>query len=46
MVVPFTNAVVPMVDLAAGQVVIDPPEGLLDKPGEGEPGGEEEAGKS
>lgn len=30
-VVPFTNAVVPTVDLAAGKLVIDPPEGLLDE---------------
>jgi 16S rRNA processing protein RimM len=48
-VVPFTNAVVPTVDIAAGKVVIDPPEGLLDKPDEGEPsgepGGEKESGK-
>lgn len=28
--VPFTRAVVPTVDLAAGIVVIDPPEGLFD----------------
>ncbi len=28
--VPFTNRVVPVVDLGAGKVVIDPPEGLLD----------------
>jgi len=28
--VPFTRAVVPTVDLTAGRVVIDPPEGLLD----------------
>ncbi len=27
--VPFTRAVVPEVDLAAGRVIIDPPEGLL-----------------
>jgi 16S rRNA processing protein RimM len=31
-VVPFTRAVVPVVDLAAGRVVLDPPEGLLDPP--------------
>jgi 16S rRNA processing protein RimM len=29
-VVPFTRAVVPVVDLAAGRLVIDPPTGLLD----------------
>lgn len=34
-VVPFTNAVVPTVDLKAGKLVIDPPEGLLE--GEEEP---------
>jgi 16S rRNA processing protein RimM len=28
--VPFTRAVVPVVDLAAGRLVIDPPPGLLD----------------
>jgi len=28
--VPFTRAVVPTVDLRAGRIVIDPPEGLLD----------------
>ena len=30
--VPFTKAVVPRVDLAQGQVVVDPPIGLLDEP--------------
>jgi 16S rRNA processing protein RimM len=30
--VPFTKAAVPTVDLAAGKVVIDPPVGLFDKP--------------
>jgi 16S rRNA processing protein RimM len=30
--VPFTRAVVPEVDLAAGRLVIDPPPGLLDAP--------------
>jgi 16S rRNA processing protein RimM len=29
-VVPFTRSVVPVVDLAAGRLVIDPPPGLLD----------------
>jgi 16S rRNA processing protein RimM len=47
-VVPFTNAVVPTVDVAAGKVVVDPPEGLLDKPDDSKPGsepdGEEESG--
>jgi 16S rRNA processing protein RimM len=28
--VPFVKAIVPLVDLAAGQVVLSPPEGLLD----------------
>jgi 16S rRNA processing protein RimM len=28
--VPFTRAAVPTVDLSAGRVIIDPPEGLLD----------------
>src|SRR5438552_13450309 len=31
-VVPFTRAVVPSVDLAAGRLVVDPPPGLLDGP--------------
>jgi 16S rRNA processing protein RimM len=30
--VPFTRAVVPSVDLAAGRLVVDPPPGLLDGP--------------
>ncbi len=30
--VPFTKAAVPVVDLAAGRIVIDPPAGLFDKP--------------
>ena len=30
--VPFTRAIVPTVDLAAGRVVIDPPEGLFPEP--------------
>jgi hypothetical protein len=30
--VPFTRAVVPVVDLGGGGVVIDPPPGLLDEP--------------
>ncbi|HLZ65476.1 MAG TPA: ribosome maturation factor RimM [Aliidongia sp.] len=30
--VPFTKAAVPTVDLAGGKVVIDPPAGLFDKP--------------
>jgi 16S rRNA processing protein RimM len=30
--VPFARAIVPEVDVAAGRVVLDPPEGLLDPP--------------
>ena len=30
LLVPFVSAMVPTVDLAAGEVVVDPPEGLLD----------------
>jgi len=30
--VSFTKAAVPTVDLSAGKVVIDPPAGLFDKP--------------
>jgi 16S rRNA processing protein RimM len=30
--VPFVKAIVPTVDLAAGRVVVDPPDGLLDLP--------------
>jgi 16S rRNA processing protein RimM len=30
--VPFTRAIVPVVDLAAGRVVLDPPPGLIDEP--------------
>lgn len=29
---PFTKAVVPLVDMAGGRVVVDPPEGALDEP--------------
>ena len=29
-IVPFTTAVVPVVDIKAGRLVVDPPEGLLD----------------
>ncbi len=44
--VPFTRAIVPEVDVAGGRVVIDPPPGLLDAPEEGPegaPGGKDEA---
>jgi len=45
--VPFTRAVVPEVDLAAGRVVIDPPPGLLEPPEpEGSGEGEEEGVKN
>jgi 16S rRNA processing protein RimM len=40
-VVPFTRAVVPVVEIAAGRVVVDPPEGWLDEPGPA-PAGEAE----
>jgi 16S rRNA processing protein RimM len=32
LMVPFTRAVVPVIDMAAGCLVVDPPEGLLDPP--------------
>ena len=41
-VVPFTRAVVPSVDLAAGRLVVDPPPGLLDEPERARPGREKE----
>ncbi len=31
--VPFTRAVVPVIDLAGGRIVIDPPPGLLEEEG-------------
>ena len=34
--VPFSRAVVPEVDMAGGRVVIDPPPGLLDAPADGD----------
>lgn len=43
--VPFTRAVVPEVDVAGGRLVIDPPAGLLDAPedgAEGAPAGKDE----
>lgn len=36
LLVPFTKAVVPVVDLAGGRVVVDPPPGLLDDGGDSE----------
>ena len=36
LLVPFTRAVVPVVDLENGRIVIDPPPGLLEGPDEGE----------
>jgi len=35
--VPFTKAIVPVVDVAGGRLVADPPAGLLDEPTDGEP---------
>jgi 16S rRNA processing protein RimM len=35
LLVPFTQAIVPEVDVKAGRVVIDPPPGLLDSPATG-----------
>jgi 16S rRNA processing protein RimM len=35
--VPFTRAAVPVVDIAGRKVVIDPPEGLFDAPKMREP---------
>ncbi|MGE0725817.1 MAG: ribosome maturation factor RimM [Alphaproteobacteria bacterium] len=40
--VPFSKAAVPLVDLAGRRIVVDPPAGLLDPPGAPEPG--EDAG--
>jgi 16S rRNA processing protein RimM len=34
---PFTKAIAPVVDIAGGRVVVDPPEGALDAPGKDEP---------
>lgn len=42
LMVPFTEAVVPEIDLKGGRVVIDPPQGLLE-PAEPEPGPDEDA---
>ena len=39
LVVPFTRAVVPVVDMAGGKLVLDPPAGLLDGDGEEPAGG-------
>lgn len=41
--VPFTRAVVPVVDVAGRRLVIDPPDGLLDDGAERPPSGAEEA---
>ena len=30
--IPFTNTVVPVVDIEGGRIVIEPPEGLVDEP--------------
>ena len=37
--VPFTKACVPQIDIPAGQIVIDPPDGLFDRPDPKEEGG-------
>jgi 16S rRNA processing protein RimM len=42
--VPFTERVVPTVDVAGGRVVVEPPEGLLTDPSAGEGGEQEESG--
>ena len=48
MMVPFTRAVVPVIDLAGGRLVVEPPEGLLDGPadqgGDRQVDGDSEAG--
>lgn len=41
---PFTRAAAPTVDIAGGRVVVDPPEGLLDDGSEAEDGPETEGG--
>jgi len=41
--VPFTRAIVPSVELAAGRLVVDPPPGLLDEPERARPRREREA---
>ena len=33
--VPFTKEMVPVVDIAGGRLVIDPPDGLLEEPEDG-----------
>lgn len=43
--VPFTERVVPTIDLTGGRVVVEPPEGLLTDPADGEGGEEEEGGE-
>ena len=40
--VPFNNRVVPVVDLAAGKLVIEPPEGLFETPAPEPAGGEDD----
>ena len=37
--VPFTRAAVPVIDVAAGHIVLDPPEGLIDPPARARPTG-------
>jgi len=36
LLVPFTRAIVPEVDMAGGRLTVDPPEGLLPAPGDGD----------
>ena len=33
--IPFTNTIVPVVDIEAGRIVIEPPDGLVDEPSAG-----------
>ena len=37
LLVPFTRAIVPEIDIAARRLIVDPPEGLLPAPGDAEP---------
>ena len=43
MLVPFTRAIVPEIDLAAGTLTVDPPAGLLDIDDGPPPAGEADA---
>ena len=46
LLVPFVKAMVPTVDVAARQLVVDPPEGLLDLAAEGGGSSSDEAGEA